>query len=124
VGMEVALLFDMKPQQPPRPTKDQSPDDVAKKIHSHQAHSHLAAPAAGAVTGAAVGAIGGCFAGPPGAIAGAVVGGILGATSAYAMDKEDSRVSRHDAELDDEIGVTSPDLGAYPVKMPPEAPEK
>jgi nucleotide-binding universal stress UspA family protein len=78
------------------------------KASPHE-HALLEATAiTGGVVGAAVGAIGG----PPGAIAGGAIGTAVGMLAGVALDEESARESAHDHELDDDIGVTSGDLGA------------
>jgi phage tail tape-measure protein len=67
--------------------------------------------AAAGVTGAIAGAATGAIAGPPGAIAGGVIGGAVGLLTGDVFDKEEARHEQHEAELDEEIGVTGPDLG-------------
>ena len=61
----------------------------------------------------------GAIAGPAGLAAGAVVGGIVGGVIAKVVDEEEDRVSLHDHELDDAIGVTSGSIGAANLKHPP-----
>lgn len=62
---------------------------------------------AGITGGTAVGAIGG----PVGAAIGAAVGATIGALAGSALTNEERRLSRHDHELDDAIGVTQGTLG-------------
>jgi len=73
--------------------------------------SHVHGGEAGAIAGEVVGALLGSAAGPVGAVAGMVLGAAAGAVAGTMMDEEAERVSRHDHELDDEIGVTKGDLG-------------
>jgi hypothetical protein len=87
---------------------------TAPNPHRHPLHEAGGA-AGGALAGAAVGAI----AGPAGVAAGAVIGGVVGAIVAKVADEEAERVSAHEGELDDEIGVTSGSLGAPNLKHPP-----
>jgi len=101
--------------------------EVVADIHAHESHRHVGMPAAGASAGAVIGAAIGSIAGPPGAIAGALVGGAIGAASGAAIDVDETIHDRHDAELDDDIGVTSGDLGSRPPPPPATrstAPEK
>jgi len=73
----------------------------------------------GAAAGAAAGAVVGAIAGPAGAAVGAVLGGAAGA-AAEALVERDARTARsRDQKLDEEIGVTSGDLGAPTLKHPP-----
>ena len=95
---------------------DRTPNE---QIHRREARIDAAVAAASGASGATLGAVVGAIAGPPGAIAGAVVGGAIGAAASIAMEKEDHRRSFHDKELDDDIGVTSENLGAAPVKRSP-----
>jgi outer membrane lipoprotein SlyB len=75
--------------------------------------SHVVgAPEAGAIAGEIAGAVIGSAAGPLGAVAGMVIGAVAGAVAGEEMAEESDRASKHDKELDDEIGVTKGDLGA------------
>ena len=75
--------------------------------------------AAVALTGLAAGATAGAIAGPPGAILGAIIGGAVGVAAGRVMEARahDERVIRH--RLDEDIGVTSGDLGAADPEQPP-----
>ena len=73
----------------------------------------------GAVAGEFVGAIVGSAAGPVGTVAGMIVGAAAGALTAHVLEDEKRRAWKHDAELDEEIGVTAGDLGAAPPDAPP-----
>jgi phage tail tape-measure protein len=64
-------------------------------------------PAAGFLTGAVVGAATGSIAGPAGFAVGALVGGALGGIAGVALEEEEERRDQHDANLDEELGVTS-----------------
>ena len=70
----------------------------------------------GAIAGEALGAIVGSGAGPVGVAAGLVIGTAVGALVGKVFDQEQARVSRHQQELDDEIGVTRGDLGRPEVR--------
>ena len=61
--------------------------------------------------GGAIGALLGALAGLPGIVAGALLGAVAGGAAGRVIDVQGSRASRHDADLDDEIGVTSGSLG-------------
>jgi phage tail tape-measure protein len=74
---------------------------------------------AGVLAGEFVGAIVGSAAGPAGTIAGVVVGAVIGGLSGHVLHDEKQRAWKHDAELDEEIGVTGADLGAAPANAPP-----
>jgi nucleotide-binding universal stress UspA family protein len=63
---------------------------------------------AGITGGAALGAL----AGPPGMIIGGTIGAAVGLLAGSVLDIEEQRTSKHDHELDDDIGVTKGDLGA------------
>jgi hypothetical protein len=80
-----------------------------KRAKQVAARSH--AGEAGAIAGEVVGALVGSAAGPAGAAAGMVIGAAAGALVGGVMEQEAERASRHDAELDDAIGVTGGDLG-------------
>jgi hypothetical protein len=74
---------------------------------------------AGAVVGAIAGAVVGAFAGPPGLIAGSALGAAVGAAAGAALDRVGAERDRRDKELDEEIGITRGNMGAFPVTMPP-----
>jgi hypothetical protein len=69
----------------------------------------------GAVAGAAIGAM----AGPVGIVAGSAIGGLIGAVAEEVLNEEEARRSKHDAELDEEIGVTGGTMGAAKPNQPP-----
>lgn len=82
--------------------------------------SHVVgASEAGAIAGELAGAVIGSVAGPVGAVAGMVIGAVAGAVAGEEMSVESERASKHDAELDEEIGVTKGDLGAVQPGGPP-----
>jgi polyisoprenoid-binding protein YceI len=88
---------------------------INKKVGASSSRSgrrRVEREAEGGASGALVGALVGIAAGPPGAIAGAIMGGFAGALAGAAMDQESSANEQRTRELDDEIGVTSGDLGA------------
>lgn len=91
----------------------------AARVHRREVALDAAVVAGTSAGGAALGAAVGAIAGPPGAIAGAIVGGAIGAAASTALEREMHRQARHDKELDDDIGVTSANLGAAPVKNVP-----
>ena len=66
----------------------------------------------GTVSGALTGAIVGIVGGPPGLVVGGAIGAALGTVAGVVLDREVHRVDRHDAELDDDIGVTKGDLNS------------
>lgn len=73
--------------------------------------SHTHAAEVATVAGEIAGGVLGSAAGPPGAIAGMLVGAAAGALAGEVIDREGQWTSRHDQELDDEIGVTKGELG-------------
>jgi uncharacterized membrane protein len=91
-------------------------DRSAWRIHAFQSFTSIVGVLTGAVMGAAAGAVVGALAGPPGIWTGAVLGGLAGTAAGRVIHVQGSRASRHDAELDDEIGVTSHNLGRPPVE--------
>jgi hypothetical protein len=106
-GTDVAPLQNM--HRSPHPPL--SPDQSASRIHVRQSLTSVASPVAGALLGAGVGTVLGVLAGPPGMWTGALLGALAGAAAGRAMDVQGSRTSKHEAELDDQIGVTSRSLG-------------
>jgi hypothetical protein len=93
------------------PSIERSADRSAHHIHAVQSFTHVAGVLAGAAMGAAVGAVVGVLAGPPGIWTGALLGGLAGTAAGRVMYVQGSRTSKHDADLDDAIGVTSDNLG-------------
>ena len=71
--------------------------------------------AVGAIAGAAAGSI----AGPPGAVVGAILGATVGAMAGRTGSREDHLRDDVDQALDEEIGVTSGDIGAPGLSHPP-----
>jgi uncharacterized protein (TIGR02284 family) len=98
-----------------------SADREEQHIHTVDTARHVGLPMAGAVSGAALGAFVGAIAGPPGVVTGAVFGGIAGAAAGRALDVDESRVSKHDGELDDEA-VRSENMRAAPLPAQAQAP--
>jgi phage tail tape-measure protein len=94
--------------------------DIATPESVKPPPSHTHGEAVGAIGGEVVGAIVGSMAGPPGAIAGMVIGAAAGAMVGKIIDEEEERKSFLDGELDEEIGVTSGELGAPDLAHPPE----
>ncbi len=90
----------------PRSTPPEAP---SPPLPAHPPH-HVMTAAAG-LTGAIAGAATGALAGPPGAIAGGIIGGAAGLLAGDTFDREEARHEQHEAELDEAIGVTGPDLG-------------
>jgi hypothetical protein len=70
----------------------------------------------GAVSGAGLGAI---AAGPAGAIVGGIIGAAMGVTTGWAADEHTVEEIEADKARDDEIGVTSGNLGAPNLQHPP-----
>jgi phage tail tape-measure protein len=92
---------------------DKKSGKAPKGRRLHEAEGGMA----GAVAGASVGSI----AGPPGAVIGGVLGGIVGAAAAKILDEKAGELAEHERKLDDEIGVTSGEVGAPNLEHPPEA---
>jgi hypothetical protein len=70
------------------------------------------------VGGTLAGTMIGAIAGPVGMVVGGVVGGTLGIVAGATLDEENARISKHDHELDKEIGVEEGDIGR-PSTVPP-----
>jgi uncharacterized protein (TIGR02284 family) len=85
---------------------------MAAERNSLPGHPGRGVKTAGAVAGATTGAIVGAIAGIPGAIGGAVVGAVAGEVAGAAVGRRDHDVEVHEADLDEEIGVTKGELGA------------
>ena len=66
---------------------------------------------ASVMTGAVTGAIAGLVGGAPGVIAGGVIGAAAGGIAGKVLDEQIHRRDAHDAKLDDEIGVTTGEIG-------------
>ena len=98
------------------PSGERSADRSAWRIHAIQRVTSVAGVLTGAVMGAAAGAIVGALAGPPGMWTGALLGGLAGTAAGRVMYVQGARTSKHDADLDEEIGVTSHNLGRPPVE--------
>ena len=82
---------------------------------------------ASAVTGAVTGAIVGMAGGPPGVIAGGVLGAAAGIMAGKVLDDEGQWHDKRDAELDEDIGVTTDEIGlgdAPAPEPPPSAAER
>lgn len=74
----------------------------------------------GGVLGALAGAgMGGLAAGPPGALVGALTGTAMGAATAWAAYRGANDEADRNSQLDIEIGVHGPDLGAPNLEHPP-----
>ena len=74
---------------------------------------------ASALSGAIAGAATGAVAGPIGALAGGVIGTAIGALAGVVLEEDAAERSRHDQQLDRDIGVTEGDLGAASPDQPP-----
>jgi hypothetical protein len=96
------------------PSRERTADQSASRIHAFQSTTSAAFVLAGATMGAVIGATVGVLAGPPGMWSGAVLGAVAGAAAGRVMNVQEARTSRHDAELDEAIGVTSRNLGRPP----------
>jgi hypothetical protein len=75
----------------------------------------VAAGAAAAAAGAAVGAV----AGPPGIVIGAVIGGAAGAATESLLERARRVAQAHERQLDEDVGITSGDIGAPNLNHPP-----
>jgi outer membrane lipoprotein SlyB len=95
-------------------TSEKHAAKTEKPLKPNHTHGEIA----GAIAGEVVGGIVGSLAGPPGAVAGMVVGAAVGALAGEVLDQEAERSHIHDEDLDDEIGVTSGDLGAAKSRLP------
>jgi phage tail tape-measure protein len=100
-----------------KPTKAKPKTADAEAGDAKETH-HLAHEAEGVASGAVAGVAIGAAAGPPGMIAGAVIGAVAGAIAASALENEADRQAAHTRELDEEIGVTSSEIGAPNLKHP------
>lgn len=99
---------------PHLPPSQRSADQSAAHIHAIHRVTSVAGWIAGGAMGGGVGALLGMLAGPPGMWTGAALGVLAGVAACRATDVQGARTSKHDAELDDVIGVTSRNLGRPP----------
>ncbi len=76
-----------------------------------KAKKHQSLIPASAASGAVIGAITGAVGGPPGAIIGGALGAAAGLLAGKVIDNEDQRETARDAVLDEEIGVTTDEIG-------------
>lgn len=81
-------------------------------------HREGAAVATGTIIGAAAGAAAGAIAGPPGMLAGAVLGAFAGGATGEALAENEAVEAKHDADLDEEIGVAGGEMGAAMTTRP------
>lgn len=91
-------------------------DDKDEKAPASKREHHSLVPAS-AASGAVIGAIAGAIGGPPGAAIGGVIGAAAGLIAGKVIDGEDQRQTARDAELDDEIGVTTDEIGLGATKI-------
>ncbi len=99
-------------------TKKTEPTAGDEKTHTRNVNDvalEVGEGAIGAIAGAALGAI----AGPPGVVIGAILGGAVGAVAGRTESNVEHAKDDIDQELDEEIGVTSGDIGAPNLKHPP-----
>jgi hypothetical protein len=89
------------------------------KTRKRAVEREVAGAAVGAAVGAAAGAAVGAIAGPPGVAVGAAIGAAVGAVAEGVVDRDKQARSRHDATLDQEIGVIGGDIGAPNLRHPP-----
>jgi hypothetical protein len=92
--------------------------DSIEKTPAQERREHVAHEAEAGVSAAVVGAAVGAIGGPPGAVAGAVIGGVVGVLAELALEHEADAVAQHEAELDDEIGVSGGEMGAPNLEHP------
>jgi hypothetical protein len=100
------------------PTTKRSADESARRIRTLRSVTSFAAPLVCAVLGGAIGALVGELAELPGVLVGGFLGAGVGAMAGRAIDLQRARSSKRDADLDDEIGVTSGSLGRGPSVSP------
>jgi hypothetical protein len=100
-----------------RRSSEHGAERSAGRIHAFQSFTSAASAIMGAVMGAAVGGVFGVLAGPPGIWTGALLGALAGGAAGRVISVQEARTSRHDAELDEEIGVTSHNLGRPPMDL-------
>jgi hypothetical protein len=101
----------------PTTTADAAKTDALEA--SVRAPSMAAPVALDAAAGAAAGAIAGTIAGPVGMAIGAVIGGFVGGAAGVAVETADKEKSAHDAQLDQEIGVSGGNIGEASPEQPP-----
>lgn len=88
-------------------------EDVSIIKEEHRRTRRGRAKVLGGLLGAFAGAgTGGIAAGPPGAVVGALTGAAMGAATAWAAHRGTTAAADRDSQLDIEIGVHGPDLGA------------
>jgi len=105
----------------PEPNKPEvsSPESREERVLRAHAHDVDAVVDVAALTGAVAGATMGAIAGPPGMVAGGAMGAIVGALAGATLEREDVKRSRHDVDLDKEIGVIDGQMGAASPDAPP-----
>jgi hypothetical protein len=86
-----------------------------ERRHTRRRVWEFSGGAIGALGGAGMGAL---VAGPAGATIGAIVGAGMGAATAWAADQGATDAADRDSQLDIEIGVHGPDLGAPNLEHP------
>lgn len=101
---------------PPTPAEAEEDKRALKKV----IHGRSIVDAS-AMTGAVTGAIVGLAGGPPGVIGGGVLGAAAGIIAGKVLDDQAKHRHARDSQLDEEIGVTSGEigLGDAPVPQPP-----
>jgi phage tail tape-measure protein len=92
-----------------------SKTEQAPVLKEHKHHTGEAAAIAGEIAGAVIGSA----AGPVGMVAGMVVGALAGTLVGEGLEANEERVSRHDKELDEELGISGGDIGAVQSVPPP-----
>jgi hypothetical protein len=95
-------------------------EDLSSSKEQRRRSGRGRAKVSGGLLGAFAGAgMGGLVAGPPGAIVGAVVGTAMGAATGWAAYRGASEAADRDSQLDIDIGVHGPELGAPNLEHPP-----
>jgi phage tail tape-measure protein len=113
------IMHEPKPFTSPAPRTAATPEPRAAGVpHPIGDAGKAAGAGVGAASGAAAGAAIGAFAGPPGVVAGAIIGAAAGAATGAALGS-DHDAEDEDKKLDEEIGVTSGNLGAASPNAPP-----
>jgi phage tail tape-measure protein len=95
------------------------PEVAMTKREEREHKEHVEHEAEAGAAGALIGAVLGSIAGPPGAAVGAILGAAAGALTGSVIDSNKVAAATEDAKLDEEIGVTSSEIGAPNLEHPP-----
>ncbi len=111
----------IKQKRAPEPNKPEvsSPESREERVLRAHAHDVDAVVDVAALSGAVAGATMGAIAGPPGMVAGGAFGAIVGALAGATLEREDVKRTKHDVDLDKEIGVIDGQMGAASPDAPP-----